>query len=346
MIKRFANALMVGGAALVIAGGTIVGGTAGGASGAATTKMTVAPASQNVAPDAQSFTVNISAENVNNLGAFNFTVQFDNDILEYVGIADGGFLRSTGRQQQCITPARGPNGESAAATANQYGAFNFGCTTLGLTVGNNGIDGPSGNGTLATVTFKPKAAGTADVRLRGFPGDSEMPFEIRPPANAEDNGEQGSTDLSPVEECSQLGDCPDALVMDFDVQNGVVRVTAAGEPAPTGVPATPTQITKQPTPNMQATAQAVLGTPGRTLSGTPEVGTGSGSGSGGRPSGTVAGAGASGGAQQGGAGAPVAGYGPQDDGGNPWPERAGAALALTGIIAVAAGVTVRRRMAS
>lgn len=348
LIKRFANALMVGGATLALAGGTVVGTAAGGASGAATTKVAVTPASQNVAADAESFSVNISAENVNNLAAFNFTIQFDNDILEYVGLVDGGYLRSTGRQQQCIMPARGPNGESAAATANQYGAFNFGCTTLGITVGNEGIDGPSGTGTLATVTFKPKAAGDADVRLRGYPGDSEMPFVIRPAANADDNGEQGFTDLSPVEVCGtreEGGNCA-PLVMDFDVQNGVVRVTAAGEPTPTGVPATPTQVTRQPTPDMQATAQAVLGTPGRTLDRTPAAGagTGSGAGSSGRPSGTVAGAGAQGG-QQGGAGAPVAGYGPRQTD-NPWPERAGAALALTGIIAVAAGVTVRRRLAS
>lgn len=349
LIRNFANALMVAGAALALAGATVWTSSARDASGAGGPRMVVSPASQNVAPDAESVTVEILTQDVNNLGAFSFTLQFDNDVLEYVGLVDGGFLRSTGRTQQCIQPSRGPNGEPAADMANQYGGVTYGCSTFGLLQDNQGIPGPSGSGLLATLTFKPKAAGTGDVQFRAYPGDN-VPFYWIRPSNADDNGDGGVTSLAPVEQC-QGSEC-EGLGMDFDVQNGVVRVLGAGDPEPTGVPPTPTQVTKLPTPDLQATAQAVLGSSGGRLTpvaGSGNSGSGSGnSGSGAGSSGATPRAGTAAGAADGanGAGAPRAGYGPQQAPVNPWPGRAGGALALTGVFAIIAGVTVRRRVAS
>lgn len=377
-MQRWARRLVGGGVMLVVAGAGLWASAAGPASGAGTPLVSVSPASQNVALGGDLFKVNIAIDNVENLGGFEITMTFNHDVLEYIGIARGPFLSSTGRTATCVSPLPGPNGtRTPVENVNQNGAFHFGCYTRGLGAANDSIPGPSGGGVLMTVGFKAKAPGIADLVFRGTsaiqppdatPVANSGPFKISVDGN--DNGEFGFTGVA-----NALGD--DVLP---DMQGGVVQVYDPNAPAPTAVPATPTVVVAPPPQgNRQATSQAILGgRPERRLDdGTPIVGAsnssggsvsvgGSGSDSGGSSGGGVAGAssggatgasstggptgsiaqGSSGGTSAGGSrsasGAPRAGFGPDARPGNPWPGRVSLALILIGVGAVITGAASKR----
>lgn len=344
-----------------------------GSSAAGDPVMSIAPASQNVAMNADPFALDVTVSNVDNLGAYDVTVTFNNNVLEYLGIANGDFLTSTGRRQQCIAPYPGPNNTSAAENVNRNGAVHFGCTTLGLDA-NGGIPGPGGNGVVMSIGFKPKGVGNADIVFRGTkapeyanPGDATPiagtgPYKLSVPGN--DNGEFGYTGLGDI-----LGNGISPVL-----QGGVVQVYDPNAPVPTAVPATPTPVAAQPQGDRRATVQALLGTPERRLtditplanpngsgantdgsggsdgaggseSGGGGNGSGGGSGSGGASggrTGSIAGAsgdaGSSGpGGSRGASGAPRAGYGPEPKPANPWPGRVSLALIAGGMGAIVAG---------
>jgi hypothetical protein len=117
--------------------------------------MRLDPASQTVDVGSGPFTVSVMIDDVSNLGSYEFELQFDPQVVRFVGVEDGGFLGSTQRRLQCpaatlFIPAEGepPN------------MVRYGCATLNPTP-----DGPSGSGRLAVVTLAPVASGHSDLTL-------------------------------------------------------------------------------------------------------------------------------------------------------------------------------------
>lgn len=197
--------------------------TAGAAEGPAVLRF-AAPGS--VAPN-ETFAVDVVVENVANLGAFDVTATFDNTRLEYMGLVDGGFLSSTGRDSQCIRPAAGPNGETREQIANQYGALHYGCTTFGL----DDIAGPDGEGVLVTLNFRALAPGSAALTFVGL----ASAYVIGDPLEPVD---AGFTGLASVESCSE-GVCSDINIA-FTPTNGTVEIVdgATNTPVPEPTEAT------------------------------------------------------------------------------------------------------------
>jgi hypothetical protein len=334
---------------VAVAGAGLLLSSANFASGDTGTMLAVAPASQNVDLGADPFKVDIAVSNVQNLGSYEFTLRFDPAVVEYLGVADKGFLRSTGRVQSCQTG-------TGLSEANSKGYARFGCNTNGLVGNDSGTLGPDGSAVLASVGFKPKGPGTSDLWFDGLeagPQPTPAPGEVLVT-------ELGKTGLSPVEDCNP--GCGDELNINPEIQTGVIAVVDPNAgPTPTSVPATPTLTPRQPTRDIRATSEAVLGKPERTLDqATPLVpdrpngATGSGGGdtssggvsgatTGGGRTGTTAGSSGGSGSSAGRTGAPIAGYGPQPQDRNPWPGRAGAGLLIIGSLAVATGFAARRR---
>lgn len=358
-MQRWARRLVGGGVLLVLAGAGLWASGAGSASGAGNAMISLSPASQNVAMGGDVFKIDVRVSNVENLGGFDITMTFNKDVLEYLGIAKGPFLSSTGRAAACIAPYPGPNNSlTPVENVNQNGAFHFGCNTRGESAA-----APAGDGVLMTVGFKAKAPGTADLAFQGLLAGS--PYVVRAPQG--DSGENGSTGLA----------IPEGAEIPADTQGGVVQVYDPNAPAPTAVPATPTVAAAPAQRNIQATVQAVLGKPERRLDdGTPIVGafisnSGSGDGTSGSTGasgaadsvGGVAGAssgdssagrtgnittqgsstGSSAGGSRSASGAPHAGFGPDAPPGNPWAGRASLALVLAGAAAVMTGAVSKRR---
>ncbi|MEX0786025.1 MAG: cohesin domain-containing protein, partial [Dehalococcoidia bacterium] len=107
--------------------------------------VSIEPASQTTGGPTAS--VDIEVQNATDLAAYTFTLTYDNTILSFVGVSNGGFLGSTGRTVDCPAP-------SQTATS-----FTFSCTTTG------GQAGPNGSGVLATVTFGTVANGVSPLTL-------------------------------------------------------------------------------------------------------------------------------------------------------------------------------------
>jgi hypothetical protein len=94
-------------------------------------------------------TVAVTVENVTNLGSFQFSLNFDPAVVTVTSVSIGNFLSSTGRTAFPLAPAI----DNTAGTLT-YGAMSFGDQT-----------GPSGSGTLATITFTPVGAGVANLNF-------------------------------------------------------------------------------------------------------------------------------------------------------------------------------------
>jgi hypothetical protein len=104
--------------------------------------VSILPNSQNV-QSGDTFTIDVAAENVTNLAAFEFTISFDPNILSVGSIQESGFLGSTGRDVWCEGPFTEPPYVSP-------GNVKFGC---GTPKGASTTALPSGSAVLATVTF-------------------------------------------------------------------------------------------------------------------------------------------------------------------------------------------------
>jgi len=109
--------------------------------GSPTTTVCVQPASQ-VAETGAVFTVEVVADNVSNLGAYQFTLSFDPSTISFVGATNTSFLGSTGRSVTCLGP--GVSGGSVSMTC---------VTTSPPPTGPPGPDGPSGSGALTSLQF-------------------------------------------------------------------------------------------------------------------------------------------------------------------------------------------------
>ena len=101
--------------------------------------MVIEPASQEV-PLGESFAVNVMVQNVTNLGAYEFTLLFNPNIISFVSVNNGWFLGSTGRSVYCADPI-----------ADGW-VLRFGCVSY-----SSGRPGPSGSGQLAQIIFQAAA---------------------------------------------------------------------------------------------------------------------------------------------------------------------------------------------
>jgi general secretion pathway protein D len=103
----------------------------------------VAPASVKVN---EQFTVEIKAVDANNLLNAPFTLVYDPLFLDFVGVAEGGFLKQDGKPT-LFRPTIDKNTGQVAVTLNRLGD----------------AGGITGGGTLMTATFKAKNQGPASI---------------------------------------------------------------------------------------------------------------------------------------------------------------------------------------
>jgi len=83
-----------------------------------------------------------------NLGAYEFTLSYDPQIIQYVSAENGSFLGSSGREIYCLGAEPHPT------------SVHLTCLTLG-----GEPDGPNGSGVLATVTFAAAQLGDSALTL-------------------------------------------------------------------------------------------------------------------------------------------------------------------------------------
>jgi hypothetical protein len=217
-LKVFWPIGMASGALLLVAAGAwSVGGTAQ----ADTAVMKVVPASQTVDIGDGTFTVDIVIENVSDLAAFEFVLNYDPSILGLVGVEKGPFLDESGGEVSCQVPQR----ISPADNVPSEESLRFGCASINTAGGGENISGASGTGVAATVTFAPQKTGTSELRL--------LP--------------------EPERYHSSLGD-PYGAGIPLSLQDGSVKVTGSG-PAATPKPDEPTTIPAQ-TPGPRITPVA------------------------------------------------------------------------------------------
>jgi hypothetical protein len=155
MRKRFGISL---GVKLLLVGSVLSLAGLGGAALAQENqaRMSVEPPAERVKTGGPEFTVNIVAEDVTNLAAFQFSLSYDPSIIKYVEVKGGDFLGSSGRQPQCLEPM---------VEQGQPETLKFNCVTLGPPISLNGTPGPDGSGVLAAVTFTPLSGGKTPLEL-------------------------------------------------------------------------------------------------------------------------------------------------------------------------------------
>lgn len=107
----------------------------------------VEPASRTVA-SGQEFSVDVAVANVTELRGYQWTLEFEPSVVEYVGVTNGPFLASSDRDVTCQPPIL--DGRSVR----------FGCV-----IPDGGRPGASGAGVLSSVTFRGSAEGTSALHL-------------------------------------------------------------------------------------------------------------------------------------------------------------------------------------
>ena len=109
--------------------------------------LRISPSSQTVIQGG-GFTLDVVAENVSDVGAFDVGVSFDPAIISFVSVAPGPFLGSTGRTVNC------------PSASSQSGLVRLGCATLGSSPA-----GASGSGVLASFHFSGGTPGLTGLSL-------------------------------------------------------------------------------------------------------------------------------------------------------------------------------------
>ncbi|TAK53827.1 MAG: hypothetical protein EPO22_15660, partial [Dehalococcoidia bacterium] len=112
----------------------------------------VVPVTQNASIASPSLSTDVTVELVSNLGAYEVLITFDSSIVAYSSATNDAFLGSTGRTVFCPAPVL----TTVVGTTKQ---LHFGCVTSGSG------SGPSGAGTLATITWTPLSLGTTQFHL-------------------------------------------------------------------------------------------------------------------------------------------------------------------------------------
>jgi len=118
----------------------------------ATLSLAGVPAS--VAAGGPTFNVEIRVAGVTNLGAYEWQLAYDPNVVSFVSATDGGFLGST-------VPVRSVACQPAILPPSQGlepGNVRFGCATAGSTP-----PGPNGGGLLSTVKFQPVGNGAPNI---------------------------------------------------------------------------------------------------------------------------------------------------------------------------------------
>lgn len=111
----------------------------------------------------KTFTINVSISQVTDLAAWEFKLYYESSILNATNITEGPFLKSMGNTT--FIPFNFTDSYNAT-----HGRIWFACTLTGQG------PGASGNGTLATITFKAKGPGVANLHLADTDLlDSKMP---------------------------------------------------------------------------------------------------------------------------------------------------------------------------
>jgi hypothetical protein len=138
--------------------------------------MRLGPPSKYVDIDSPSFQVEVWVKNVYTtnpcepyssseacgLGAYEFEVHFDPTVIQYVSVANGPFLTSTGRAVwSCFSRTSGDPPPHDPAN----GRIHYTCNTTGNPPGGPTPFGPEGSGHVATITFAPLVTGTTSVDL-------------------------------------------------------------------------------------------------------------------------------------------------------------------------------------
>jgi hypothetical protein len=273
--------------------------------------LSILPNSQNVR-SGDTFTIDVAAENVTNLAAFEFIISFDPEILSVGSIQESGFLGSTGRDVSCVGPITfDPDDELHLVSP---GEVKFGCNTARVDT-----PPPSGSGVLATVTF-------AAI------GEGVSPLTFGPLQLVDD----------------QLWPCCSPLT----INEAAVRVVGPDDPTPESLPPTPTHnpTAMRPTPIPGAptprSGPVLPGSP--VLPGTEYQDPGGTAAGAGGTSGSSSGASSSGGAASGDGTtgstgtSPRAGTGPPAEETPWWPILASALLAVGGATLLSLAAYARR----
>lgn len=180
-----------------------------------TATVRVDPATVTVAPG-QAFTLSIKVDNVTNLSAFEIHLAFDPAILQVTQAANGGLVSADFVAQN---------------TADNNGG------TLDYAVAQINKPAVNGSGTLVTINFTAKAAGTSQIAFRATPA---APTGVI------------------------LAD-PNGMAIAVTLQPGTVTVSGPTQPTNTPTPTvTPGGPTATPTPTRTPgpTPTPVTGTPG------------------------------------------------------------------------------------
>ncbi|MDE0688029.1 MAG: leucine-rich repeat domain-containing protein [Candidatus Poribacteria bacterium] len=108
--------------------------------------------SQPIIETGDTFTLEIRAEDVGNLGGWQFDITYDPAVLEAVEVNEGDFLKTGG-----------------GATFFQRGTIDNRLGKIkGLSAARLGEDGVSGTGTLLSLTFTAKSVGQTQLKLNNF----------------------------------------------------------------------------------------------------------------------------------------------------------------------------------
>lgn len=105
----------------------------------------------------EDFQVNVVVDNVTNLAAFQFSLEYDSSIIKYKDVKEGPFLGSSGREVHSLDPR--------IEQKDGLERLSFSCVTLGPPVSVGGVAGPNGSGVLATITFSPIGGGETPLDL-------------------------------------------------------------------------------------------------------------------------------------------------------------------------------------
>jgi hypothetical protein len=169
-------------------------GTAAPLCDGATATVCVVPASQSVTQGSQ-FDVDVAVDAVEDVGAFQFTLKYDPALIRFASASSGSFIRSTGRESNCSSPAPGSDDDGTAT---------FWCTTIGSTP----PPGASGSGFLYHVKFNALEPGTTDIALSDV--KLTTPDAVPIPVATED-GAVTVTPATPTHTPTPcVGECPTA----------------------------------------------------------------------------------------------------------------------------------------
>lgn len=118
--------------------------------------------------------ITVQVQGVTNLGAYEWQLSFDPNVVAFVSATNGDFLGSTGRSVACPPPIVPPS------QGLEPGNVRFGCATVGSQPA-----GPAGDGLLSTVTFEPVGGGAPNIQFvcagLSDPFGEDIPISNVPP---------------------------------------------------------------------------------------------------------------------------------------------------------------------